>query len=327
MLHLVRNNSPYTVIILFIVTLLVKLQALSHPALPVVQEHHVLFSAVVGFFNFFFRNSAFAFTMLAAIMLYGQAIYLNAVSVKHRLQAKPTYVVAFLYILLTSLYPPFSSFSETLLVNWCLIAGIDMLLGFHQAAQPRKHIFNTGFVLSIAGILHFQAVAYLLLLFVVLLMLRTFNVGEWIVGIVGYLTPFYLYTAILFLVDKLPTLKLWPEIGMSLPRNISNPLYLIGTVVGVVILFFSGIYMLQGYMPKASVYMRRMWSSIAAFLFMSIAVAIGTDISETSIWLVAMPALSLIIAPALSVEKTKWFSNFAFYFSLLLVLFCQLAIK
>jgi hypothetical protein len=59
------------------------------------------------------------------------------------------------------------------------------------------------------------------------------------------------------------------------------------------------------------------------YLFLSILVAIGTDISEKSVWLLAIPALSMIIAPALIIEKTKWFSNFAFYFSLLLVIYCQ----
>lgn len=323
MLQIIRNNSPYTVIILFIFALLVKLQALSHPVAPVMPEHHVLSACIISLFDFVLRGNAFAYTLLTVAMLFGQAIYLNASFVKNKLLDKPNYVVAYLYIAFTSILPAFNYFSEMVLLNWCMIAGIDFILSFHQHNQPRKHIFNAGFILGIAPVIHFQASIYVLLLFVALLFLRMFNIGEWLVALMGCLTPVYIYGCLLFLFDKFHELSYWPQIGFSLPRHIANPWYLIGSIVGLLILFSGGIIAAQGSMYKAGIYNRRMWTTVYLYLLLSIIIAVGTDISEKSAWLIVMPALSLIIAPALIIEKTKWFSNFAFYFSLLLVLYCQ----
>lgn len=327
MLSLVRNNSPYTVIILLIITLLVKLQALGHPVAPFVPEHHIFFQTIVDIFNVVLRGNAFAFTLLAAVMIFAQSLYLNSIFVNRRLAGKPTYTTAFIYIVLTSILPEFTYFSEILLLNWCIIGGIDALLGFHQTNKPRMQVFNTGFIFSIAALLHFQTVGYFLLIFIALLLLRTFNPGEWAVAIIGYLTPIYLFTGTLFLFDKLDVIQYLPQIGLSLPRQIKDPLYVFGTITGILVLFVMGIYGLQDWIHKGGVYTRRMWTTIAFTFFISILVAIGTDISEKSIWLVVMPAISVIVTPALMVEKTKWFSNFAFYFSLLLLVFCQLAVN
>lgn len=327
MLHLVRNNSPYTVIILFIFSLVVKLQALVHPVAPVVLPDHFVFAFVVRTLNYVLGGSAFAYTMLSVILLFAQAIYLNAVVIKHKLLNKPTYVVAFLYILFTSLSPVFNYFSEPLLVNFVLIAGIDLLLGLHQAGHPRKQTFNTGFMLSIASLLYFQCIGYVILMFVALLLLRSFNVGEWVVAIIGYLTPLYFLVGILFLTDSIQLLRIWPEVGISLPKQLSAPVYTIGTITGLITLLVCGIFVLHPQLIKTSVFMRHNWTIVGFYLFAAILVAVGTDFSVKNAWLSVMPPLSIIIANAFYLEKNKGFSNFAFYFSLLLVVFCQWTYK
>ncbi|MBS1781347.1 MAG: hypothetical protein JST70_18615 [Bacteroidetes bacterium] len=327
MLHLVRNNSPYTVIILFIFTLVAKLQALSAPVAPLVPANHEFFHAVVSMLDVVLRGSAFGYTLLGAIMLFGQAIYLNSVCIRYKLLSKPTYLIAYMYIVLTSVLPAFTYFGEVMLVNWCMIGCLDFVLRLPHTSQPRIHIFNGAFLASMAAVLHFQAVAFIILLFAAIAFLRPFNIGEWMVAIVGYITPLYLYAGILFLFDKEKALLHWPEYGWSLPGHLNAPLYLIGTLIGILTLTISGIFVLQSFVSKGSIYTRRIWSSIAVFLFMAVAVSLITDISEKNAWLMVMIPLSIIIAPALSVEKTKSFSNFAFYFSLVLLIFCQLTFK
>ncbi len=327
MLPLVRNNSPYTVIVLLIFTLIVKLQALGSPMVPFVPEQHVLFQTIINILNYVLRGNAFAYTMLGAVMVFAQALYLNSIFVNNKLAGKPNYTTAFLYIVFTSIMPEFTYFSEILLLNWCVIGGIGLLIGFHQTNKPRMHVFNTGFVFSIAALLHFQSVAYFIVLFAALLLLRSFNPGEWAVAVVGYLTPVYLYTGTLFLFDKLDTMQYMLQLGISLPGNIKDPLFVFGTITGILVLFVMGIYALQDWLVRGGVYIRRMWTTIATMFLLSIVVAISTDISEKSIWLVVMPAIALVVTPALMVEKTKWFSNFAFYFSLLLLVFCQLTVN
>jgi hypothetical protein len=323
--HLVRNNSPYTVIILFIFTLLIKLQALASPQLPVLPQNHIFFDGILDVFNAIFGGSAFAYTMLSVVMLFGQALFLNAIAVRFRLFTKATYVVAYLYLLLTSIHPAFSYFSETLVLNWFLIGALHALLAFHQTVNPRKQIYNAGFLLCLTAVLHFPAIFFIGLLIAALVLLRSFNAGEWIVGLMGYLTPIYFFAGVLFLTDQLPAILQWPDLGLAFSRNMGSPFYTTVVIAGILILFFCGVFVLNGQISRSAVFIRRSWVMIVAGLILALAAAFTTDVTQKSGWLMAMPLLSLIIAQPLNLEKSKRFSNFTFYFSLLFIIICQLA--
>jgi hypothetical protein len=302
------------------------MQVLSHPHVVAIPPHDALFGMLVNVLDFVLNGSAFGYTLLAVLMLFMQALYLNMIVARQRLFYKTTYIPAYIYLLLTSLHPSFSYFSEALIMNWCLLGGIHLLLRFHQTHQPRKDVFNAGFLLALLALLHFSAVGYFLLLFIALILLRSFNAGEWVVTLLGYLTPAYFWIGILFLMDKTGLLSQWPYIGLFLPNKVVAPLYTIGLIIGLIVLLSLGLYALQAFMGKTSVFNRRNWIMVLFCLFISFVVAMASDISMQYIWLLPMPALALIICHALYLEKNKRFSNFAFYFSLLLVIFCQIAI-
>ncbi|XZF16075.1 hypothetical protein ACTHGU_08045 [Chitinophagaceae bacterium MMS25-I14] len=327
MLQLIRNNSPFTVLILFICTLLLKLQVLLHPEVPAVLPDYYLYGRVLKFFGFFFGASAFAWTFSAIILLFCQALYVNAIAVRHRLFYKPTYIPAFCYIMLCSLSPDFGYFSDPLLVNWCLLAGLDVMLMFSQPTHPRTHIFNAGFIFSLAVLLQFPAIFLFLLLAVALLLLRSFNIGEWMVALLGFISPVYFFAGILFLADQLHHFLNWPVLGISLPRQIHNPVYLLGVVSGTIILLACGLYVMQTQMSKSTIYVRRNWGVITAALIILVLVAVFTGLEIDAAWLVVMPAVSLVVAQSLYLEKSKRFSNFIFYFFLLFVIFSQIAFK
>jgi len=326
-LQLIRNNSPYTVIILFIFTLLVKMQALIHPLHPAMLPDYLLYNSIINLFDMVFNGNgaAFAYTLFAVLLLFFQALYLNRICNKYKLFPKSTYIPAFTYILLTSIYVQFSYFNETILVLWCVLGAIDTFLAFGQTLQPRKHIFNAGFMLCLAALFQFSAIGYFALLVMCMIVLRPFNFGEWVVAMAGYITPIYFFASVLFLIDMFREIVHWPNLGVSLPGRMESPVYMLGTFSGLIILFFSGVYVMQQQIPKSSIYVRRNWLALLIYVLISIAVAIITDAYVKSVWLILMPGLTLIISHALSLEKSKRFSNFIFYFSLIFVVFCQLA--
>ena len=327
MLQLIRNNSPYTVIILFIFTLLVKMQALIHPLHPAMLPDYFLYNSFISLLDTVFNGAggAFGYTIIAVLLLFFQALYLNRICSKYKLFAKPTYIPAFFYILFTSIYVQFSYFNETILVLWCVLGAIDTFMAFGQTLHPRKHIFNAGFMLCLAALFQFSALGYVALLIMCMVVLRPFNFGEWVVAIAGYITPVYFFAGVLFLIDMFREIIHWPNLGVSLPGRMETPVYMLGTFAGIIILFFSGVYVMQQQIPKSSIYVRRNWLALIIYILISIAVAIITDAYVKSIWLLVMPGLTLIISHALTLEKSKRFSNFIFYFSLIFVVFCQLA--
>ena len=327
MLRLFRNNSPFTVIILFIFALLVKIQVLLHPVTPEPVPGHFIYNYILRAINVVFMHGAFAFTLFSIFILFIQSLYLKSIATRHKLFPRNTYIPALVYLILTSIYPPFNTFNETLLINWLLLGAVDIMFGFSQTTQPRKFIFNASFLLSMAALFQFTFLSFFLLLLVGMVMFRSFSLGEWSVAIMGYITPFYFLAGILFLADKFYLYSHWPHIGFSLSAHVTSIFYLILTLIGIFILLASGIFAMQKNVAMSNIYVRRDWIAISFYLIISIMSAFLTDHSIKSAWLITMPALSIIISHALLLEKNKRFSNFIFYFSIVFLIFCLMANK
>ncbi len=322
MLQLFRNNSPFTVIVLFIFALVAKFQTLLHPVAPVPVSGHFLFNYILKGLDVVFRHGAFAYTMLAIVILFVQAIYLKSIASRHKLFPRSTYIPSFVFLLLTSIYPAFNTFSETLIINWLLLGAMDVMFGFTQTTQPRKLIYNAGLLVSMAALFQFTLLAFFFLLLVGMVLFRPFNLGEWSVAVMGYATPFYFMACILFLADRLGVYREWPHFGFSLSSHVHSIFYIIVVIMGILILLASGVYAMQLNVAMSNIYIRRDWIALSFYLIISIFVAILTDEALKTAWLITMPALSIIISHALLLEKNKRFSNFIFYFSLFYLFFC-----
>lgn len=322
MLSILRNNSPFAVIFLFIFALVVKVQVLLHPQLPVMMHGHFMYNYVLRALSAVFGRAAFAYTLLAVIMIFIQSLYLNSIALRHKLFPRNSYLTAFTYLLLTSMYPRFNFFSETLILNWLLMGATDIMFSFSQTTQPRKHIYNAGLLFSLAALFQFTSLAFLLLLLVGMVLFRSFSLGEWSVALLGYTTPIYFLVSILFLVNKLYLFRYWPHVGFSISPIKKGIGPFIGTMSGLFVLMTSGIYAMQKNVQMSNIYVRRDWIALSFYLIISIVVGFLTDRKVASAWMITLPALSIIVTHALALEKNKRFSNFIFYFSLIFLAIC-----
>lgn len=327
MLNLFRNKSPYTVLILLIIALVLKSGVLVNPQAPAKIEGYFFYNSILSVFNVLFGGSAFLYTLVSVLMLFAQSLYLNSITTRHKLFIKSTFFPALVFVLFTSIHPYFNYFSVPMVMNWCTLIGLDICLSFNQSTSPRKNLFNAAFVFALAGLLHFSAVGYILLLIAAILLLRPFNAGEWTVASMGYITPFYFAACILFIADMLPAFAHWPDLDFTVIRKIKMPVYMSILGSGLLVLTGGSFYAMQQQMPKATIYVRRAWIVVVIYIFLSALVALFGETSVNNAWLLTIPALSLFIAQGLMVEKTKWFSNFIFYFSIILVLACQWAVN
>ncbi|GAA4466550.1 hypothetical protein GCM10023093_20820 [Nemorincola caseinilytica] len=322
MLRLFRNNSPFTVLVLFLFALVIKIQALLHPHVPQPVPGHFMYNYILRAMSAALGQSGFVYTFFAIAGLFLQSLYIKNIATRHKLFPRYTYVPSYVYLLLTTIYPQFSYFGETQVLNWLLLGAVDIMFSFTQTTQPRKLIYNAAFLLCLAALFQMSLLAFFLLLVVGMVMFRPFNLGEWSVALMGYATPIYFLLCILFLFDRLYLLRLWPHVGVSLSAHVASPGLLILTIVGILILSGTGVYAMRQNVPLSNIYVRRDWTAITFYLFISMLVAVLTDAAVKSAWLMVMPALSIIISHAFLLEKNKRFSNFIFYFSLIYLLYC-----
>jgi hypothetical protein len=321
--NLFRSKSPFVVIILFILALVMKLQALSHPVMPQAFPHHLVFASLLHFLQF----SAFGYTILAVILTFLQAIYVNFICEKHKLFHKTGYYTAFVYLVLSSLYPAFSYFSEPLLINWFVLIALDVMLSFSKTLEPQKQLFNAGFFICIPVLLQFPAIGFFVLLLVALLLLRSYRVGEMVVALLGYFTPVYFFVGMLYLIDKTSFLKSVIEIGFDMHLLSASRIYLTGTTSAVLLMVITGLYAFQQSSIRMTIYVRRSWFLIFCYLAIAIMVTMLAVSAVHAEWVLVVPPLSLIISQVLYIENNRRLSTFMFYFSLALLIFAQITFK
>lgn len=325
MLRLFRNNNPFTVLILLIGTLLLKLQALLFPVQPIAPEGHFFYAALLDLLSTSLRMGAFGFTLLAVILLFLQSLYLNYLTVRHKLYTRNTYFPALTYLLITSITPAFNYFSPAVLINWFLLLALDIMFDFVQSPHPGKKIFNAGMVLCLPVLIQFSAVGFILLLPVALLLLRSFRLVEWMAGLSGYITPLYFLAGILLLADRFYLLATFSDFVLPVFSRPAQPMHTVGVVVGLALLLTAGLYGLRQYATRTTIYIRRRWLLILCYFIIAAGVALFAVSPLKTAWLLTLPMLALIITHSYHLENSKRFSIFIFSFSLVLIIFCQLA--
>lgn len=296
---------------------------LVNASMPVAGATEYVFTIVLNFLKVIFFNSAFAVTFIAIMMQVAQALYLNYTVNKFKLFPKSSYVAAFAYITLSSLFPQYVSFNNVMIANWAMLAVIFAIFRLSQTTEPRKIIFNTGLVIGVATLIYMPAALYLILLLIAISIVRPFNIGEWLVAILGAITPVYFAAGLFYLYDVLHWLPDMLHLSFNTDYTMYKSANAIGVISGVFVLFITSVFVLQQQIVRQGVYIRRGWGVVIIAIFFSILAAVLAHQANYAAWLLIVPPMAIVVANAYYHEKSKAFSNFAFYFTILLVIFAK----
>jgi hypothetical protein len=317
-LPLIRTNTPYAVGVLLILVILTGASAPLHGiALPPVSQPLYYFfirsgKAAIG-------DSAFGWTLVYLLLLFGQALYLNNIVIRHRLFTKSTFTPAFMFLIFATLLPSFQGITPPLFANFFLLGALDTMLQFGRPTQPRRLIFNAGFLIGTAAFVQFSYIFAFGLLVAALLFMRPFHTGEYMAALLGVLTPVYFMAAALFLTDQLPALRHWPSVALHrLPWHPQQAGATIGIYAVVICLLLAGLYQLNGQMNRSSIYVRRSWGVIVSGMVISVFIAVLAPATVPQSWRVLAPFYGLVVAAALETEKPRRFATFVFWIALAL---------
>ncbi len=324
MLNLFRNYNPYSVIVLFLVAIFLKLAILIHPEMVfVTNQSQIVWIKLSAFMEMVLGRSPFLITFFALVNLFGQAIFVNRIANRHHLYPKATYLPALTYILVTSLFKDWNYLSAALVSNWLLLAMLSAMLQLYSAGDVRKQIFNIGCFISVTAMLVFPDVLFIALLLLSLAILRPFKVAEWLVGLLGIITPFYFLAGILYLTNDLALLKRMISIGFSLPKDIVRPELVITAFSFLLLMLVAGIFYLNNFMGRMLFQNKKWWWVVIASFAISIVAGIFTVAKGYNQWMAVLIPASFIVANVWFEERKKWISTIFFYLFVAVVIFAQ----
>jgi hypothetical protein len=285
-----KQKATTNALLLFIYALVLKFPLFLHPFPPVLHtEDNYLYRFVLTALHSLFGEAALPYALLSFTILFSQATLLNSICNYHKMLPRSNYLPGMCYILVTSLLPDWGHFSAPLLINSLLIWCWYRMVALYNSNRPVSAIFNIGLFLGIATLLYIPAIAFLLLLFFALLIMRPFRVQEWFIGFIGFTSPYYFLILILYFVHQLHFSNLIPQIHFTFPA-IPNSVWIIAAISMLVIPFIIGGIYVQNNLNKMLIHVRKSWSLLLAFLIVSVLVIIINKAGSYENWIVtAMP--------------------------------------
>jgi hypothetical protein len=316
MINQFRKLNPINLLILFAYTFFMRMAIFAD--LPAQLNFEFLESYTRFFVQIpvqdFFSPAGNVF--FAGIIIYIQAILFNRVINNHGLLSKPGFLPALMYTTSASLFMPFLVLSPTLICNFLLIWMMDKFLKIGKSPNAIMIMFDIGMIIALGTLIYFPFIVMLIMIWLTLLLYRSFNWREWVSGLVGFLTIFFFVGVFYYWNDSLSMFyKIWLPLGNKFPSvfKINYNDYLV--LVPVLVMMVLAILQLRENFFRSFISTRKAFQMLFFMFIVSILSFYTKPDFRLYHFLLCVPPGAVLLAYYFSNAKKRWF-----YESLFLIL-------
>jgi len=316
MINQFRTSNPINLLLLFAYTFFMRIAIFLN--LP----DELSFEFLEPYAKFFIQIplqhsfSPFLNVLVAALLVLVQAIIFNIVVNNHGLLSKPSYLPALLYVTGTSLFMPFLILSPALICNFLLIWLMDKFMKIGKSPNAIMIMFDTGMIIGLGTLIYFPFIVMLLMIWLTLLLYRSFNWREWLSGLAGFITIFLFLGVFYYWNDNLGMFyKIWLPLTNKFPATfkINYNDYLV--LVPVTVMMVLAIIQLRESFFRSFISTRKAFQMLF-FMFLCAIVSVYTKPNfRLYHFLLCVPPGAVLLAFYFSNATKRWF-----YESLFLVL-------
>lgn len=304
-----RSSNPFSIILLFFYGIILRYASFAQPVVPTANDtdgflYHVLLRSLSNMS----KGPSLIYPIIAYILVFTQAMMINVFFYRHRLLARPSYLPALAYILITALFPEWWQLSSTLIVNTLLIVVWDNLTGLYKSPRAKQIIFNTGIIVGICSFFYFPSLVFIFLLFAALMIMRPASIPEWLTGILGLTIPYYFLFAWTYLQGTWSTSKFLPSIYFSYPLFQQSLWAWAGLLLLVVPFLISGFY-IQGNILRMLIQVRKGWSLLLVYLLVALTIPFINGTQSFEYWVLSAVPFTAFHANVFSYPQGRLVPN------------------
>lgn len=320
MINQFRSLSPFNLLLLAAYTIFMRLAIFIHLPDPLSFEFLEPYAKLLIQIPMADSFSPAVNIVLAMGITFVQALLFNRIINNHGLLAKPSYLPALLYVTGSSLFLQFLILSPPLICNFLLIWIMDKFLKIGKTANAMMNMFDIGMIIALGTLIYFPFIVLLLMLWLSLLLYRSFNWREWVAGIIGFLTIFFFIAVFYYWNDKISQFyQIWKPLINKFPSalQINYNDYLVLIPISII--------MVLATLQLRENFFRSFISTRKAFqmLFFMFVLAIVSFYTKPDFrvyhFLLCVPPGAVLLAYYFSNAKKRWF-----YESLFAVLVCSI---
>jgi hypothetical protein len=320
MLKFLQKDNPLLIPLLFILNVLLWINEIIHPIYvsgvfennPMPLYQLVLLLPV--------KASWWIASILSLLVLI-QGFLLNNLSSKFRLIDQGTYLPGILFVVFVSSFHQLHQLNPLVFANIFLLFSLHVIFPTYRIEKTIDPFFISMFLISVGSLFYFPLIFFAIALFYFMLNTRSFYWREWVVAILGLITPYLFAFSAFFMYGK--TLVLLQIIQHQLVDNASTIVldfrYLAFFIFLSLIMVTGSVFLYRNVLKKV---VTRKYYSLLFFIWLQTFTmyVLFPSIYLESIFLFSIP-FAFYIANNLISTKSRLAENIILYGSLLLVIF------
>lgn len=196
--NILKSNQPIVIVLIILTGLLMWIPSFIDPvgmAIPSDQMNMPFYGFIAEHCNYNKFPSLF-FTFILVLL---QGFLLVQFNKKHILINYRTYLPAFFYILISGSFVQLQRLNPVLIGSIFIFAAVNFIFSTYRTEYALNKLYLAGFFVSIASLFWGPLAIFILIIWVSLSILRPFIGREWVVGLLGFFTP-YLFVFVYFFV-------------------------------------------------------------------------------------------------------------------------------
>ena len=251
--------------------------------------------------------------LIYQLLIITQALRLNYALNDVRMFQKPAFTTALAYVLLTALLPDWNNITPALLVNSILIWMVYRVLKLYNTQHPKTLIFNIGLITGSTVLCYFAASPLVLVSFFALGVYRPFRLNEWLILLLGILTPLYFLAGWLYLNDNLQLVL--QQLEIFNPHGIApvNTWLTVITFSLVGIAIAAGVVIWQSNSGRQVIQVRKSWSILFVMLLLLAAVIFIIDNTWPDALLLALVPAAAFVSNSFLYPRKNLFPAILFW--------------
>jgi hypothetical protein len=227
-----KNNNPSSFILVSLLAMLLWVNGFV--LLPSVEVSDQMY--LFGLFNNFHFHPSFLNTLIALLLVLGEAFLLNFMVNKYEILSKSSFLPALFYIILMSMDSGMLLFYPSIISNFLILLIIYVLLESYRKDIAFSNAFDAGALCSTATLFYPPTIILFPVLGIGLFILRPFNWREWVICLIGICAPYLFVFCYYFWTDQLHYFWNYPFFRTTTYVNYSSSLLTVFSIVILIIL-------------------------------------------------------------------------------------------
>lgn len=200
MLNLFRQNTLFAGILLFLITVGLRVPAYLHLS-PYEYIQNAPFARLSFTFIAALPNALFWSLMFSSTLTFLQAVFLNYIVTSQGILYRDSFLPALFYVLLNSFFIQQTELTPQLISTTFILLLFQRLCYLYESQNPHLVVLDAGLYLGIGILFNYDLFLFLPFILVSVVVFTSFNIRYLIISLIGILVPLY-FTGIYFYVTN-----------------------------------------------------------------------------------------------------------------------------